>query len=113
MVFLPRRPFTDPYAQYWNIRLEISGNQVNATQAWSGLMKGGAFSDASGANKNPYCETVSSDNLLMMLKDDFGDEILVTQWFEHNGSQYGLGFYYCVFPSDEAEPAGLIAFYRP
>ena len=113
MVFLMRRPNTDPYANYWNMDLQLNGRIVEATQYWSGAVENGAFSDFSKANTNPYSGTLVPGSMLMTLKDGFGDELIVPQWFEYNGAQYGIGFYHCVFPVDEKDPLGFIVFYRP
>ena len=112
-VFVMRTPTTNPRAQYWNMDLRISGTAVDATQYWSGEIENGQFKDYSNANTNPFEGTILPGGLMMTLKDGFGCEILVNQWFSYNGAQYGLGIYYCVFPSDEAEPVGVIAFCRP
>ena len=47
------------------------------------------------------------------LKDDFGNDFTILQWYEYEGKQYAIGTYNCVFPSDEGDPVGLIAMYRP
>ena len=113
MVFVMRRPFADPYPEYWNIHLQVSDDQVHATQFWSGICENGSFTDWSAANSNSFDGAFAPKSCLLKLRDDFGCEILVPHWFELHGALYGIGMYYCVFPTDTEDPAGLIAFYRP
>ena len=108
-----RRPATEPYTCYWNMDLQITGNTVSATQYWSGwLNEDGTFEDGSQGNSNKYAGNI--DQLMVMdLKDVYGNVFTIIQWYEYEGKQYAIGSYNCVFPSDENDPVGLIAMYRP
>ena len=113
MVFILRRPMTDPYCQYWNMDLRFAGHEIEATQYWSGAIENGQFEDWCEANTNPFEGVYDPEKNAMHLTDEFGCELNVIRWFTYEGRQYGLGNYTCVFPIDEDEPLGFTAFCRP
>ena len=108
-----RTPMSNPYPNYWNMNLTISGDAVDAVQYWSGTVKNGIFEDASKGNPNSFKGTLDPGSLRLELTDVFGCELTILNWYEYNGAQYGIGTYNCVFPSDAEEPLGMAAFCRP
>lgn len=112
-VFILRTPTSKPYRQYWNMDMTVNGTDVEAVQYWSGVIEDGEFKDWSGDSPNSFAGTFDQSGAELMLKDLFGCELTIYHWFEYNGAQYGVGTYYCVFPSDVDDPLGMAAFCRP
>ena len=112
-VFILRTPTTKPYRQYWNMDMTVNGTDVEAVQYWSGVIEDGEFKDWSGDSPNSFAGTFDRSGSDLMLKDLFGCDLTIYDWFEYNGAQYGVGTYYCVFPSDVDDPLGMVAFCRP
>ena len=106
-----RTPNTSPIREYWNIELRVDGSEVNAVQRWSGKVEnGGAFEDLSSANSNPMTGHFDERGILY-LEDEFGSELVIVQWYEYDGKQYGMGTYECGWDSKDA--LGLLAVCRP
>lgn len=108
--FILCRPTTEPFCQYWNIDLSIADSEVACIQSWSGQVKsGGEFEDMSGADTNSLTGSISR-NGVMELTDGYGNVFTVILWYSHDGKQYGMGTYECVW---DEESVGIVAVCRP